>query len=116
MEIINQQQKFTQILTFLSLNENSAMSGPLNMFNNKITHLANLIANGDAINKSWTESNFLKLSGGTMSGALAMGNNKITGLAPATANGNAVDFEFFNKYVPSGFKDHNLNFNFNGRV
>ena len=116
MEIINQQQKFTQILTFLSLNENSAMSGPLKMFNNKITHLANLIANGDAINKSWTESNFLKLSGGTMSGALAMGNNKITGLAPATANGNAVDFEIFNKYVPSGFKNHNLNFNFNGRV
>ena len=27
-----------------------------------------------------------------------------------------MDFEFFNKYVPSGFKDHNLNFSFNGRV
>ena len=34
-----------------------------------ITHLVNPIANGDAIHKSWSESNLLKLSGGTMSGA-----------------------------------------------
>lgn len=38
---------------FLFLTGNSAMAGPLNMSNNKITHLANLTANGDAINKSW---------------------------------------------------------------
>ena len=70
------------------------MAGPLNMSNNKITHLDNPSANGDAINKSWSESNLLKLPGGTMRGALAMGSNKLTGLVPTTANGDAVDFEF----------------------
>ena len=32
------------------------MAGPLNMSNNKITHLANPTANGNAINNSWSES------------------------------------------------------------
>ena len=86
MEIINQPQKNYTDTNFLSLNGDIAMAGPLNMSNNKITHLANPTANGDATNKSWSESNFLKLSGGTMSGAIAMGNSKITGLAAATAN------------------------------
>ena len=80
------------------------MARPLNMFDNKITHLANLTAKGDSINKSWSESNFLKLPGGTMSGVLAMGSNKITGLPQATQNGDPVDFELFNKYTPSGYR------------
>lgn len=45
-----------------------------------------------------------------------MGNNKITGLAPATENGDAVDFEFFNKYTPSGYRKNNGTFHFNNYV
>ena len=47
-----------------------------------------------------------------MAGPLNMSNNKITHLALATANGDAVDFEFFNKYTPTGSRDKNDNFNF----
>ena len=47
-----------------------------------------------------------------MSGALAMGNDKITGLPHATTNGDAVDFEFFNKYTPSGTRISNIQFQF----
>ena len=50
------------------------MAGPLNMFNNKITHLANPTDNRDAVSKSWTESNFLKLSGGTVTGHIMLPN------------------------------------------
>ena len=83
------------------------------MSNNKITHLANSTANWGAINKSWSESKFLKLSGETMSEALAMGNNKITGLPLATANGDAVDFKFFNRYTPSVYRSGNSIYRFN---
>ena len=55
METTNQPQKITDT-NFLFLNGNSAMAGPLNMSNNKITHLANPTANGNAINNSWSES------------------------------------------------------------
>ena len=34
---------------FLKLNGDGAMAGPLNMSNNKITHLAQATANGDAV-------------------------------------------------------------------
>ena len=55
METTNQPQKITDT-NFLFLNGNSTMAGPLNMSNNKITHLANPTANGNAINNSWSES------------------------------------------------------------
>ena len=54
--------------------------------------------------KSWSESNFLKLSGGTMSGVLAMGNNKITGLPLATQDGDVVDCKFCNRYTPARYR------------
>ena len=40
------------------------------MSNNKVTHLANPTANGNAINKSWTEGNYLKLSVGRVTGRI----------------------------------------------
>ena len=48
METTNQPQKITDT-NFLFINGNSAMAGPLNMSNNKITHLANPTANGDEV-------------------------------------------------------------------
>ena len=45
-----------------------------------------------------------------------MSNNKITHLARATANGDAVDFEFFGKYVPAGYRDINGNLDFNNKA
>ena len=57
METTNHPQKITDS-NFLFVNGNSAMVGPLNMSNNKISHLANPTASGDAINKSWGESTF----------------------------------------------------------
>ena len=45
-------QPTTKIYTdnnFLKLNGDGAMAGPLNMSNNKITHLAQTTANGDAV-------------------------------------------------------------------
>ena len=38
------------------------LAGPLNMSNNKSTHLANPTENRDAINKSYVDTNLLKLS------------------------------------------------------
>ena len=78
------------------------MTGNLDMRNNKITNLPTPTGNAPLTPKSYVDTNFLTLSGGTMSGALAMGNNKMTGLPWATQNGNAVDFEFFNSWtIPS---------------
>ena len=48
------------------------MAGPLNMSNNKISHLANPKDNRDAINKSYVDTNFLKLSGGTATGHIIL--------------------------------------------
>ena len=48
METTNQPQKITDT-NFLFINGNSAIAGPLNMSNNKITHLANPTANGDEV-------------------------------------------------------------------
>ena len=45
------------------------------MSNNKITHLANPAANGDAINKSYVDTNFSKLSGGTVTGHIIFANH-----------------------------------------
>ena len=43
------------------LDESSGvMAESLNMSNNKITHLANPTVNGDAINKSWADTNYVK--------------------------------------------------------
>ena len=48
MAIINQLQKFWAENKFLD-KSSGVMAGPLNMSNNKITHLATATANGDAV-------------------------------------------------------------------
>ena len=50
MEMINQPQKYGQKNKFLD-KSSGVMTGPLNMSNNIITHLANPTDNRDAINK-----------------------------------------------------------------
>ena len=67
------------------------MTGNLDMRNNRIYNLPTP--------KSYVDSKFLKLSGGTMSGTLAMGTNKITGLAETTANGDGVNLRTLNTYI-----------------
>ena len=44
------------------------------MSNNKITHLASATQDGDAINKSYVDTNFLKLSGSTVTGHIILNN------------------------------------------
>ena len=51
-----------------------------------------------------------------MSGPLNMSGNKVTNLKLATRKGDAVDFEFFNKYVTAGSRDHHSNFNFSNKI
>ena len=74
------------------------MTGNLDMRNNRIYNLPTPTGNAQPTLKSYVDSNFLKLSGGTMSGTLAMGNNKITGLAEATALGDGVNLRTLNTY------------------
>ena len=75
------------------------MTGNLDMRNNRIYYLPTPTGNAQPTPKSYVDSNFLKLSGGTMSGTLAMGNNKITGLAEATANGDGVNLRTLNTCI-----------------
>ena len=56
------------------------MAGPLNMSNNKITHLANPTADKDAVSRVYGDGRYVKKSGDTMTGNLALGGNYITGL------------------------------------
>ena len=56
------------------------MAGPLNMSNNKITHLANPTDDKDAISRVFGDGRYVKKSGDTMTGDLALGDNYITGL------------------------------------
>ena len=85
------------------------MTGNLNMDVNRIYNLPTSTGNAQPATKLYADNKFLPLAGDTMAGVLAMGqgNNKITGLPQATQNGDAIDFEFFNKYVPTGFRDTN---------
>ena len=46
------------------------MTGNLNMGNNKIINVTNPTDNSDATNKSYVDTNFLKLSGGHITGIL----------------------------------------------
>ena len=49
-----------------------AMSGNLQMINNKIINLANPTDNKDAINKTYVDTGFLKVSGGHITGSLIL--------------------------------------------
>ena len=50
------------------------MAGPLNMSNNKITHLANPTNNTDGANKKYIDDNYLKLPGGIVIGHIILSN------------------------------------------
>ena len=56
------------------------MAGPLNMSNNKITHLSNPTADNDAVCRIYGDGRYVKKGGDTMTGNLALGDNYITGL------------------------------------
>lgn len=84
---------------FLNLAGNVAMNGDLQMGNHKIIALANPTTNTDAANKTFVDSNFLKLTGGTMSGNLQMRNNQITGLNDPSANDHTV----YQKFVKDNY-------------
>ena len=56
------------------------MAGPLNMSNNKITHLANPTSDKDAESRICDDGRYVKKGGDTMTGNLALGGNYITGL------------------------------------
>ena len=56
------------------------MAGPLNMSNNKITHLANPTADKDAVSRIYGDGRYDKKGGDTMTGNLTVGDNYITGL------------------------------------
>ena len=56
------------------------MAGPLNMSNNKITHLANPTSDKDAVSRVFGDGRYVKKSGDTMTGNLALGDNYIIGL------------------------------------
>ena len=80
------------------------MTGNLDMNSNRIYNVAQPDGDNQPATKIWSENKFLDKSSGVMAGPLNMSNNKITNLATATANGDAVDFEFFNKYTPPGYR------------
>ena len=55
-------------------------AGPLNMSNNKITHLANPTSDKDAVSRVFGDGRYVLKGGDTMTGDLALGDNYITGL------------------------------------
>ena len=61
--------------------------------------MANPTTNTDAANKTYVDSNFLKLAGGAMSGNLQVGNDQITRLNDPSADDHAVN----QKYVKDNY-------------
>ena len=94
---------------FLDKHGGDATVGPLNMSNNKITHLANPAANGDAINKSYVDTNFLKPSGGTVTGHIILSNALLVSQYQAISRntGNAFSVQIINPHVYSRFNTVN---------
>ena len=56
------------------------MAGPLNISNNKITHLANPTSDKDAVSRVFGDGRYVLKGRDTMTGDLALGDNYITGL------------------------------------
>ena len=63
---------------------NSPMLGDLSLGNNKITNLATPTLGTDAANKSYIDTNFLQLIGGTLTGFLTLNSNPVNPLHAAT--------------------------------
>ena len=81
------------------------MAGPLNMSKNKITHLASATQDGDATNKTYVDTNFLKQSGGTVTGHIILTNAILASQYQALSRttGNAFFIQITNPYVYSRF-------------
>ena len=91
------------------------MQTHLDMANNYIYNVKTPVNNDQGANNSYVDNKVAK-PGDTMSGPLNMSGNKVTNLKLATQKGDAVDFEFFNKYVTAGSRDHHNNFNFKNKI
>ena len=50
------------------------MAGPLNMSNNKITHLGNATSGKDGVSRDFGDGRYVKKSGDTMTGTLSVPN------------------------------------------
>ena len=107
---------------------NSVMSGNLNLYNNKITHLANPMDSTDGVNKNYVDTNiatkanlslvqnvmrqvtyksdkaelnnYMKLDGtNSMTGNMNLGNNKITNLTNPTDSTDGVNLRTLNNHI-----------------
>ena len=85
------------------------LAGPLNMSNNKITRLSNPTDNRDALNKSYVDTNFLKLSGGTVTGHIILANHGLAsqGQTISRNTGNAFFVQIINPYIYTRFNMSN---------
>ena len=82
---------------YLRTDGSNAMTGSLNMNNQKIVNVSNGTSANDAVNFSQLSTK-LNTSGGTLTGQINMGNNKITNLADVTGDTDAVNFKTIQPY------------------
>ena len=68
------------------------MARPLNISNNKITHLANPTNNTDGANKKYIDDNYLKLSGGTVTGHVILSNATLASQYQAISRNTGMHF------------------------
>lgn len=85
---------------YLRTDGSNAMTGSLNMNNQKIVNVSNGTNANDAVNFSQLSTK-LNTSGGTLTGQLNMGSNKITNLANGTADTDAATVGQLNSAVAS---------------
>ena len=83
---------------YLRTDGTNAMTGSLNMNNQKIVNVSNGTSANDAVNYSQLSTK-LNTSGGTMTGQLSMSSNKITNLADGTADTDAATVGQLNTVV-----------------
>ena len=70
----------------LLIDRSKSVNANLNMGNKKIINLATPTHNTDAVNKTYADTNFLKLSGGNMTGDLTVPNPTTTGKSQLVLN------------------------------
>lgn len=85
---------------YLKTDGSNAMTGALNMNNQKIVNVSNGTNANDAVNYSQLSTK-LNTSGGTMTGQLSMSSNKITNLADGTAATDAATVGQLNAAIAS---------------
>lgn len=85
---------------YLKTDGSNAMTGTLNMNNQKIVNVSNGTNTNDAVNFSQLSTK-LNTSGGTLTGQINMSSNKITNLADPTEDTDAVNFKTIQPYRTS---------------